>query len=40
MSGYWLKEYHNELEEDLKMIKSDMNLLDAPGEDSKDDDEL
>ena len=35
MSGYWLKEYHNELEEDLKMIEGDMNLLGAPGEDEK-----
>ena len=29
-AGYWVKEYHDEMQEDLRLIKSSMNMLGAP----------
>ena len=29
-AGYWIKEYHDEMQEDLRLIKSNMNMLGAP----------
>ena len=28
--GYWLKQYHDEMHEDLRLIKGSMNVLGAP----------
>ena len=29
-SGYWLKQYHEEMQEDLRLVKGSMNMLGAP----------
>jgi len=29
-SGYWLKQYHDEMQEDLRPVKGSMNMLGAP----------
>ena len=26
-TGYWMKQYHDEMEEDLRLIKTNMNML-------------
>ena len=38
-SGYWAKQHNEEVEKDLAMIKSEMNLLGTP-DGRGDDDEL
>jgi hypothetical protein len=40
--GYWIKSYHDELSEDYRQIKGDMNMLGAPPEESdeRENDEL
>lgn len=36
-AGYWIKEYHDELQQDLRLIKSSMNMLGAPDADKGED---
>ena len=35
-AGYWVKGYHDEMQEDLRLIKSNMNMLGAPTMDGED----
>ena len=35
-AGYWVKEYHDELQEDLKHIKGSMRVLGDVAEDEKE----
>ena len=35
-AGYWIKEYHDEMQADLRLIKSNMSMLGAPTMDGED----
>ena len=36
-SGYWLKQYHDEMQEDLRLVKGSMNMIGAPDDEAADD---